>query len=260
MKNDVMPRGRMTANYHTHTWRCHHASGTEREYVESAIRSGLKVLGFSDHAPVPYGDYVSNVRMLPQQLEDYVATILSLRDEYRDDIEIHIGLEAEYYPAYFEEQMEMFSQYPIEYLLLGQHFIGNEIGEAYCGHETKNDETLLRYCAQSIEAMETGKYLYFAHPDLIFYTGDRQLYLQSMRKVCVKAKELGIPLEINIHGIHLRRNYPDPDFWRIAGEVGNDVVFGSDAHEPEYVFDEDAVRKAQALVAENRLHRIERIV
>ncbi len=43
----------MIANYHTHTWRCHHAKGTEREYVERAIEGGLKILGFSDHTPYP---------------------------------------------------------------------------------------------------------------------------------------------------------------------------------------------------------------
>ena len=32
----------MIANYHTHTWRCRHADGTEREYVERAIEGGLK--------------------------------------------------------------------------------------------------------------------------------------------------------------------------------------------------------------------------
>ena len=37
----------MTANYHTHTWRCNHASGTEREYIEKAIESGIRILGFS---------------------------------------------------------------------------------------------------------------------------------------------------------------------------------------------------------------------
>lgn len=36
----------MIANYHTHTWRCRHADGTEREYVERAIEGGLKILGF----------------------------------------------------------------------------------------------------------------------------------------------------------------------------------------------------------------------
>ena len=41
----------MLANYHTHTKRCNHALGEDREYVEAAIKAGLKVLGFSDHCP-----------------------------------------------------------------------------------------------------------------------------------------------------------------------------------------------------------------
>ena len=44
----------MTANYHTHTIRCNHASGTDREYVEAAIAAGFKTLGFSDHSPYYY--------------------------------------------------------------------------------------------------------------------------------------------------------------------------------------------------------------
>ena len=43
----------MFANYHTHTTRCNHAAGTDREYVEYAIRSGIKILGFADHTPLP---------------------------------------------------------------------------------------------------------------------------------------------------------------------------------------------------------------
>ena len=41
----------MLYNYHTHTARCNHASGTDREYVEKAIEAGYKTLGISDHAP-----------------------------------------------------------------------------------------------------------------------------------------------------------------------------------------------------------------
>ena len=48
----------LNANYHTHTARCRHASGREEEYIQQAISSGLKVLGFSDHTPYPFqGDY-----------------------------------------------------------------------------------------------------------------------------------------------------------------------------------------------------------
>ena len=35
----------MIANYHTHTWRCRHADGTEREYVERAIEGGIRCWG-----------------------------------------------------------------------------------------------------------------------------------------------------------------------------------------------------------------------
>ena len=41
-------------NYHTHTWRCQHASGTEEDYVRAAVAAGFKVLGFADHTPWPY--------------------------------------------------------------------------------------------------------------------------------------------------------------------------------------------------------------
>ena len=43
----------MRTNFHTHTMRCNHADGTDRAYVEAAIKSGIKVLGFSDHVPYP---------------------------------------------------------------------------------------------------------------------------------------------------------------------------------------------------------------
>ena len=39
----------MLANYHTHTYRCNHASGNDEEYVKKAIAENVKILGsFSD--------------------------------------------------------------------------------------------------------------------------------------------------------------------------------------------------------------------
>lgn len=243
----------MIANYHTHTWRCMHASGTEREYVENAIQGGLKILGFSDHTPMPYsGGYVSNVKMRPDQLEDYVDTILKLKNEYRNDIEIHLGLEVEFYPAYFKFLLELTGQYPIEYFLLAQHYLGNEAGDFYCGTPTDSQEYLKRYCNQSQEALETGCFTYFAHPDLINFTGDGVIYDHWMRKLCKCANDLNIPLEINFLGIGDKRNYPNPLFWKIAGEVGNKVIFGSDAHQPETVWNPQALSIAKEIV--NRYH------
>lgn len=250
----------MTANYHTHTWRCLHASGTERQYVERAIEGGLAVLGFSDHAPMPYPDgYVSGVRMEMDQLEDYVTTLLDLKREYRDEIELHIGLEAEYYPAYFEPLLRALEQYPIEYLLLGQHFLGNEIGDAYSGAVTDDPARLERYCRQSCEALRTGCFSYFAHPDLIHFTGDAALYESWMRRLCRCAKEQGVPLEVNLLGIREGRHYPNLAFWRIAAEEGGTVILGADAHTPEAVCDTASLPKAEALLRGGGLTRLERL-
>ena len=119
----------MHANYHTHTYRCRHAEGTEREYIERAIEGGLKVLGFSDHTPMPVPDeyYIAcpTVRMHPEEFEGYVDTLTALKNEYRRDIDIRIGVEAEYVQPLFEEMTAFLDQYPLDYMILGQHVVGD---------------------------------------------------------------------------------------------------------------------------------------
>ena len=98
----------MKVNYHTHTYRCHHARGSEWEYVEKAIEVGFKTLGFSDHSPYPFPDgYRSRVRMLPEKLAHYIGTVEKMRELYGDRIEILCGLETEYYPDLFPAYLEM---------------------------------------------------------------------------------------------------------------------------------------------------------
>lgn len=251
----------MIANYHTHTWRCQHATGTEREYVENAIAGGLKILGFSDHTPMPYErGYVSNVKMRLDQLEDYVDTIQKLKEEYKNEIEIFLGLEVEYYPKYFEKLVRITEEYPIEYFLLAQHFLGNEINDVFSGEPTKSVQRLKRYCQQSKEAMETECFTYFAHPDLINFTGDPEVYDYYIRDLCVYAKKLDIPLEINFLGIWEKRHYPNMKFWNIAGEVGNKVIFGADAHQPEKVWNPEAMRIADQIVRAFKLRQIDTVL
>ena len=250
----------MEANYHTHTWRCRHASGTERDYIENAIDHGIKILGFSDHTPYPFPDgYTSGFRMHVNQLDDYVMTLEMLREEYRDDIEIHIGFEAEYYPAYFGDLLRLLDDYPIEYLLLGQHFLGNERGDSYSGMPTASEKKLARYVEQTKEAMETGRFAYFAHPDLFNFIGPADIYDRYMRELCESAKALHIPLEINFLGLYDGRNYPNSQFWKIAGEVGCDVIFGADAHAPDMVWNPWSLGEAQAMAEKYRLHLIRTI-
>ena len=253
----------MNVNYHTHTTRCNHASGTEKEYVEAAIETGLKVLGFSDHTPYPFPDesYASYYRMTMEELESYVTTVLRLREEYRNDIEIHLGLEVEYYPQFFQALLKELSNYPIEYLLLAQHNLGNgELAEPFCYSTLTDDpKRLERYCCQLMEGMDTGCFTYLAHPDLISFTGSPQVYDTQMRKLCRHANAAKLPLEINLLGIREDRRYPTEAFWKIAGEEQCDVILALDAHHVDAFYHPETLVKAQELAEKYRLKIIENV-
>ncbi|MBQ2920054.1 MAG: histidinol-phosphatase [Oscillospiraceae bacterium] len=247
----------MIANYHTHTHRCNHAVGREEEYVQEALKAGLQILGWADHTPYIFPDgYYSHFRMRPAQLPGYIQTIQELRSKY--PIEMPIGLETEYYPKHFPRLIEFLRDFPIDYLILGQHFIGNEYDAPYSGLVTDDRETVRQYCRQSMEAMNTGLFTYFAHPDLIHYNGDRKFYMDALRPVCAEAKSCGIPLEINLLGIREGRHYPNRSFWEVAAEADCDVILGCDAHSPQGLNDPKAEKEGLALAKEFGLTVLEK--
>ena len=224
----------MRANYHTHTWRCNHAVGKEEEYVIRAIEQGFDILGFSDHTPQFFPDgYRSGFRMEAHELSGYCSVVQELKERHSKDIQIHLGLEVEYYPALFDQLLPVLRDQGIEYLLLGQHFIGNEQNQPYSGNPTGDEAVLRQYCTQSMDAMQTGVFSYFAHPDLIHFKGDPEIYRKHMRRLCQEAKSCGMPLEMNMLGLWSGRNYPDPRFWALAAEEGCQVIIGWDAHAPD---------------------------
>lgn len=235
----------MLANYHTHTARCHHAFGEDRAYVEAAIAAGLQVLGFTDHCPWVFPDgFVSDMRMTPGEVDGYFYALESLRREYARDITIYIGFEAEYLPRLMDAQDAFLAQYPVDYLILGQHFLDSEATGPYTGHPSDQEFDLLRYVTTIIEAMESGRYRYVAHPDLCHYMGDDAIYRREYLRLCEYLRHKGIPVEINLLGIADGRHYTSRRFLEIAQEVGNQVLIACDAHTPDALHPGDALQWA----------------
>ena len=248
----------MIANYHTHTHRCNHAIGREEDYVREALAAGMKILGWADHTPYIFtGGYYSTFRMRPAQLPGYIQTIERLRQEFAGQIEMPIGLETEYYPKHFADLMDFLRDHPIDYLILGQHFVGNEYDAPYCAIKTDERELLNRYVRQSMEAMNTGLFTYFAHPDLIHFHGDRKTYQEAIRPMCAEAKSCGLPLEINLLGIREGRHYPNRWLLEMAAEEGCPVILGCDAHAPQMLNDPNMERKGLTLAKEFGLEVLE---
>ena len=235
----------MKYNYHTHTVRCRHASGTEREYIENAIAAGMKTLGFSDHVPYPFDEgYYSGFRMFPEQTEDYVKTLVGLREEYKGKIDIKIGYEAEYYPALFERMLKLITSYECDYIIMGQHFMENEVTRKYSGRTVDDEAYLKQYVDQVCEGMKTGLFTYIAHPDLMNFVGEEAVFDREYGRLIACASDLGLPLEINLLGVRDRRAYPHNRFFELCGKMNATVCIGCDAHSADVVSDDESYRKA----------------
>lgn len=229
------------SNYHMHTKRCMHASGSDEDYVLAAIANGYEEIGFSDHCPWPYAsDFVAHMRMPLAQFDEYYASICALQAKYKNKISIKIGLECEYFPKYMDWLKAFIKEKHLDYVIFGNHYYKSDESRIYFGTACSEDDMLEAYVEECIEGMETGIYAYLAHPEL-FMRG-RKLFneaaIQASYRICEAAKRLDIPLEYNLAGaayddLMKTTQYPHPKFWKIAAKVGNVAIIGVDAHEPK---------------------------
>ena len=251
-----------TFNYHTHTTRCGHAQGTDEEYVLAAIKAGYKTLGFSDHAPYKHIP-LDWARMSWDKLEDYISSINALKEKYKDQIDIHIGLETEYYPEFLEEKKELKDK--VEYLILGQHFPEPLSRTSY--FSTNSDEEIMEYAESVCRGLETGLFTYLRHPDLYMYKQPEfnDACRKAARMIIEKAVETDIPLEVNINGVNRGKvrfpsgyyyGYPHKDFWRIAAEYPVRCLYGIDAHNPARILDLQKLKDGEDELADLNLNFI----
>lgn len=249
----------MIANYHTHTFRCKHADGKEEEYILRAIEGGIKYMGFADHAPINCVDgYNGWWRVQPEDANDYIETLRTLREKYKDKIKIHIGFEMEYFPEYFDKMYAYVKELGAEYIIMGEHYIDGDWKETsrHTNHPGHTVEDFKEYVDTVIEGMKTGKYLYVAHPDMFNLPENDAFYEKEAQRLCEASKELDVPLELNLLGIYDNRNYPDERFLAVAGKVGCKMIFGFDAHDPYRAYDDKSLVKAQTLAKKYNLNLI----
>lgn len=226
-------------NYHTHTMRCGHANNfSDSEYIQSAKQAGLTTIGFSDHVPNTEFEYPDNKhRMDITDVDEYLTAIDSLRKE-NPDMTILSGFEAEYDPAKKEFLVGLRDK--VDYLILGQHFLRDGINKL---DDKNNPDYPLEYARQVCEAMDTGLFDMIAHPDIFMVQlnsiekkEDKKKFMknakEASRLICWKAKEMDIPLEINLSGLYKGNEYPNSIFWDIASETDNKAIVGADAHNP----------------------------
>lgn len=226
-------------NYHIHTYRCGHASGSEEEYVLAAIKAGFKTIGISDHIFLP-GFVQAGIRGDFSNLDDYIDTLKKLKEKYKSKINILIGFEAEYYPMFVDYYKSLLKTKGVDYLILGQHCYIEDGNFSFYKYSLNPVMMLDKYVNDVCEGIKTGLFSFVCHPDQYLggYIYFDELAIKAARKIIETAIEYNVPLEININGIRARHAYPNEFFWRIVSEYKDaKVIINSDAHRPDQLED-----------------------
>ena len=272
--------------FHTHTQRCGHGAKDtgDEEWIQNAIKGGIKKLAFTDHIPLPDGmNHKANSRMDIAEVESYLTSIHYLQEKYKGQIEIESGFEFEYSNRDLDHLQELKSK--TDKMVLGQHFVIDDNGQEYDivrgkGGKQISDEVLDLYAESILSAIDKGLPDVIAHPDLFMQARDIFGVKEEeiTRTICRKAIEKGIPLEINFGKIaskvdselpidELKRRipYPSPEFWKIVAEETKTakesekdlfVIFGKDAHFPGQLSTEKDYEIAKQIIGEQTLKQL----
>ena len=263
-------------NLHTHSIYSDGKS-TPREHVEEAIRQGLVKLGFSEHGPLPFDNTFS---VKAERMPDYVAEVTTLKEEFRDRLEILTGLEADYIPGVSETFAVTKEKYHLDYLIGGVHLVGHSANpeEIWFIDGPKwevYDEGLQKFFGGDIRKavrcfydqtnamIEHEAFDIIAHFDKIkmhnrdrYFHEDEPWYRKLALETLDLIREKGLVMEINTRGIYKKRYngfYPSPWLMALACQWGIPVIISSDAHHySELTLEFDSAEEALTQAGYNR--------
>ncbi|WP_379159228.1 histidinol-phosphatase [Paenibacillus sp. sgz5001063] len=240
----------MKFDLHTHHFRCGHADGTIRDYIEAGIAAGLEVIGISDHTPYfgsPSEQAFPHIAMAKSELAHYVEEVLALQQEYAGTIDVLLGIESDYFPEHAELYRRTLSAYPFDYIIGSVHSVGGvsifNKGRWKGLSQKGKIASKAEYYRLITASARSGMFQILGHIDAMKGNFPQFSDIPAAAEIdeCLRViGECGIAIEINTSGGTKLCGgwYPSDDILARALHYGVDVTFGSDAHKPSRVADQ----------------------
>lgn len=236
-----------TTNYHTHTTYCD-GKNTPEEMVQAAIAADMAEIGFSVHAPLPFRtDWAIRV----ERLNDYKNELFALREKYKEQIKIYVGIEQDYFS---DNSTDGF-----DYVIGSVHFIYKN-GE-YLALDINADEVkanikkhyggdALAYCEDYYDLVadvyNKTKCQIIGHFDLITKFNEKMplidtnapRYKKAVKKALDALLSCPVIFEINTGAIsrgYRTCPYPQEEIMDEIADSGKPFVINSDSHSVESI-------------------------
>jgi len=232
----------MIADYHLHTSFSGDSEMPPEAMVEQAIALGMKTICFTDHCDTDSED--------PEFILDtdaYMQKMTEIREQYRDRIEVCIGVELGMQPHLAKRHQEYVKEYPFDFVIASQHLVYGKdpyFPEVFQGREDR--EVYRRYFEELYENVKAfSEYQVLGHIDYVVRYGTHKVrqygyneYADIIDEILRTVVQSGRGIEINTSGLKHGLGFPNPhlDIIRRYREFGGEIItIGSDAHAPEYI-------------------------
>ena len=226
---------------HMHTARCGHAVGAPSEYLAHAEKTGIDVIAFTEHVPLPADlDPEREYAMPPEEWPEYVAEILALGS---GPVRVMLGAEADWLPGRMDHVTALLAQAEWDVVLGSVHMIEGwafDDPDLISQWEGKDvDAVWYTYFELFVDAARSGLFDVMAHPDLVKKFGHRPSSDSEplFREVAEILAGEHVAIEVSTAGLRkpCKELYPSDGFLVACARAGVSVTTGSDAHRPEEV-------------------------
>lgn len=241
----------INSDFHVHTCYCD-GKDTPENIVIEAISKGMKKIGFSGHS---YMDF-EGFGMSDEILKNYKAEINRLKQKYKSQIEIFLGIELDYFSEVNTDDFD--------YIIGSVHYVTCNNKKIAVDHNIECFENAVKECNNDVYEL-CEKYFeivsdiinktdanIIGHFDLVskfnerknFFDENNERYINAYKKALDILLKTGKPFEINTGAMsrgYKNFPYPSKKILEYISAHNGSVILSSDSHQKEtlmYKFDE----------------------
>ncbi len=238
----------MLADFHMHTNFSTDAdrNSTPESMIEGALQKGLKTICFTEHLDYDFPFYETE-KEFQLNCGEYVQKMKNMQEQYRDRIEVLVGIEFGLQPHLQEQYQEQADRYPFDFVIGSTH-VFDGMDPYYPGYfGTRTDEEGYRRAFEII--LENAKHItcydVAGHLDYVVRYGKEReksyiylKYADLFDEILKTIIERGKGIELNTSGLKYGLGFAHPcmDVLKRYRELGGEIItVGSDAHKPAHI-------------------------
>ncbi|MDY3860976.1 MAG: histidinol-phosphatase HisJ family protein [Ruminococcus sp.] len=230
------------SDFHIHTRFSGDSKENPESVVKKAVEMGFKRICFTDHQDF---DYIWGDLSFDLDYEAYFDYMLGLREKYRDDIKILIGVEVGVEPYLAQRLRDFTAEKPYDFIIGSSHIV-NRVDPYYPEYfQGKTDKQAFEEYFNSIldNLNAYDDFDVYGHLDYVVrYSKNKdkyysyELFAEVIDEILKKLIKMGKGIEVNsaAYRYGLKSPNPLPEIIKRYRELGGEIItVGSDAHKAQ---------------------------